>query len=84
MSPSINGRGFPLQLVVVRPEGFMCHDWILDVLSDLKAYAIKNDLPALAAKVEETLAVTKAEIAAQVDQPTGSVKQTATPSGRAH
>ena len=26
----------------------MSHDWILDVLADLRAYALKNDLGALA------------------------------------
>ncbi len=29
------------------------HDWILEVLSDLHAYARSNDLPGLARKVEE-------------------------------
>ncbi|WP_431300810.1 hypothetical protein [Tabrizicola sp. BL-A-41-H6] len=43
----------------------MRHDWIYDVLSDLKAYATANRLPALAAKADEALAVARAEIAAQ-------------------
>ena len=34
----------------------MRHDWILDVLADLHAYALANDLPDLALKVAETLA----------------------------
>lgn len=41
----------------------MRHDWILDVLRDLLSYAHRNDLPALAARVEQTLAVAEAEIA---------------------
>lgn len=40
----------------------MRHDWILDVLRDLLSYAHRNDLPALAARVEQTLAVAEAEI----------------------
>ena len=40
----------------------MRHDWILDVLADLRSYAVKNDLPALARKVEEALDVARAEI----------------------
>ena len=43
----------------------MRHDWIYDVLSDLKAYAAANRLPALAAKADEALVVARAEIAAQ-------------------
>jgi hypothetical protein len=42
----------------------MRHDWIFDVLSDLKAYAQKNDLLALSAKVDEVILVARAEIAA--------------------
>ena len=34
----------------------MRHDWIVDVLADLHAYALANDLPDLALKVAETLA----------------------------
>jgi hypothetical protein len=40
----------------------MRHDWIFDVLSDLHAYALRNDLPELARKVEEALAVAEREI----------------------
>ena len=41
----------------------MRHDWILDVLRDLLGYADRNGLPALAARVEQALAVAEAEIA---------------------
>lgn len=47
----------------------MRHDWIYDVLSDLKAYAAVNNLPALAAKADEALVVARAEIAAQRTDP---------------
>ena len=47
----------------------MRHDWVFDVLKDLRRYAEKNDLPALAARVEAALAVAEVEIAAQDDAP---------------
>lgn len=40
----------------------MKNDWILDVLADLRAYAQKNDLPKLAAELEETALVAAAEM----------------------
>lgn len=42
----------------------MQHDWIFDVLRDLRAYALANGLPALAAKAEEALRTAEAELAA--------------------
>ncbi len=62
----------------------MCHDWIFDVLSDLKAYAIQNNLPALAAKVEEALEVARLEIAAKEDETAGAAGRGGPPSGRTH
>jgi len=63
----------------------MRHDWIFDVLSDLKAYAIRNDLPALAAKVDEAIAVAKVEIEAEGASGKGSAGRGGMPpSGRAH
>ena len=43
----------------------MGHDWVFDVLEDLKSYATANGLLALAAKADEALKVAAAEIAAQ-------------------
>lgn len=40
----------------------MRHDWILDVLTDLHAYACRNDMPGLAAKVEAALSEALREI----------------------
>lgn len=40
----------------------MRHDWIFDVLADLRAYAHDNDLPALAAQVTAALRVAEVEI----------------------
>lgn len=42
------------------------HQWIFDVLKDLRRYALANDLPALARKAEEALQTARAEIAALV------------------
>ncbi len=42
----------------------MGHDWVFDVLRDLKAYAEANGLLALAAKAEEALRVAEVEISA--------------------
>ena len=40
----------------------MRHEWVFDVLRDMKAYAQANGLPALAAKADEALRVARAEI----------------------
>ncbi len=40
----------------------MRHNWIFDVLADLRAYADQNNLPALAAQVTATLQVAELEI----------------------
>ncbi|WP_198672030.1 hypothetical protein [Pseudogemmobacter bohemicus] len=40
----------------------MGHDWVFDVLRDLRTYALNNDLPELAQKVEEALRVAELEI----------------------
>jgi hypothetical protein len=44
----------------------MRHDWIFDVLADLRAYADQNNLPALAAQVTATLQVAELEITDEV------------------
>ncbi len=62
----------------------MRHDWVFDVLRDLLSYAQRNDLPALAARVEAAMAVARAEIAAAHDLgPAGDPAGGARP-GRAH
>jgi len=40
----------------------MRHDWIFDVLSDLKAYAVANGMTALARKADETMAIAREEV----------------------
>lgn len=42
----------------------MGHDWVFDVLNDLRTYAEANGLPALAAKADEAIRVAMDEIAA--------------------
>jgi len=44
----------------------MPHDWVFDVLDDLKTYAMANGMPALAAKAEEARQIAMVEIAALV------------------
>ena len=46
----------------------MSHDWILDVLADLKAFAVSADLPALAEQLDDTALVALAEIAASQER----------------
>ncbi len=48
----------------------MRHDWIFDVLTDLRSYAEQNDLPAVAAAAGRALDVAHAEISAQSDTDT--------------
>ena len=40
----------------------MTNDWILDVLADLRTFAQENDLPSLAASLEDTSLIAAAEI----------------------
>lgn len=40
----------------------MVHSWIVEVLEDLRSYAVQNGLVATAAKAEEALKIAKAEI----------------------
>lgn len=41
----------------------MRHDWILDVLADLKEFALSADLPTLAEQLDDTALIALAEIA---------------------
>lgn len=59
----------------------MQYDWIFDVLRDLRAYALANGLPALAAKADEALITARAEIAARQAGDDGG---TAPPGGMRH
>lgn len=58
----------------------MRHDWVFDVLSDLLAFATRNDLPRLAARVAEAIEEARVEIAALQDGKDDAPR--APPSGR--
>ena len=42
----------------------MGHDWVFDVLDDLKSYAVANGLHGLAAKTDEVIKIAAEEIGA--------------------
>ncbi len=42
----------------------MGHEWIFDVLADLRNYALRNGLPELASQVDAAARVARAEIRA--------------------
>jgi hypothetical protein len=42
----------------------MAHEWILEVLQDMRSYSQKNGLPALMAQLDEALRVATTEIGA--------------------
>ncbi len=43
----------------------MSNSWILDVLADLKSFAIRNEMPALAEQLDDTTLVAATEIASK-------------------
>lgn len=44
------------------------NEWILDVLADIKAFALANDLRALAEQLDDTTLIAAAEIASQAEE----------------
>lgn len=55
------------------PHGVcMGHDWLFEVLADMKTYATRHGFSALATKIDEVEAVARAEIAGS-DPPGKSV-----------
>lgn len=46
----------------------MQNDWILDVLADLKAFAVANDLGALSEQLDDTLLIAASEIASRSNE----------------
>ena len=51
----------------------MEHDWILDVLADLRNFAERNQLPALAEQLQETALLAAVEIASVEGSGEGAV-----------
>jgi len=45
----------------------MGQDWIINVLSDLRSFARKNEMPLLMRQLDEAVVVASAEIAARPD-----------------
>jgi len=52
----------------------MGHDWIIDVLADLKSFASTNDLPQLAEHLEETALTARQEIDSKVEKPSRTMR----------
>ena len=46
----------------------MSNDWIIDVLGDLRGFAVANSMPTLASQLEEAMVVTAAELAQVPDR----------------
>lgn len=51
----------------------MQSEWILDVLADLRTFAMSNGLPALAEQLDDSAIIAMAEIASQQEGPTGQL-----------
>ncbi len=43
----------------------MGHDWIIDVLADMRSYADQNEMPLLCAQLDDAMFVAVREIAAR-------------------
>ncbi|WP_375255534.1 hypothetical protein [Yoonia sp.] len=41
----------------------MGHDWIIDVLADMRRFARQNDMPLLCAQLDDAMMVATAEVA---------------------
>lgn len=41
----------------------MGHDWIIDVLADMRSFARQNDMPLLGAQLDDAMVVATAEVA---------------------
>lgn len=52
----------------------MGHEWIIDVLADLRSFASTNDLPVLAAQLEQTALIASVEISKGTDKPSRQVR----------
>jgi len=41
----------------------MGHDWIIDVLADMRSFALQNDMPLLCAQLDDAMQIATAEVA---------------------
>ncbi len=62
----------------------MANDWILDVLTDLKTYAKKNGLSALADQLDETTLIAATEISSAEGKAPQAILQNAGTTGYAY
>ena len=62
----------------------MANDWIIDVLSDLQAFATKNDLTVLSEHLDEAKLIAAAEISSVEARETGPVRAGAKRTGNLH
>lgn len=62
----------------------MGHDWIIDVLTDLKTFAAANGLNALAAKLDDTQLAAQAELASHGKGMGRGILEESTSVGRGH
>jgi hypothetical protein len=62
----------------------MRHEWVFDVLSDLLAYATRNDLPGLAAKVSAAIDEARREIEESAKGPDEPPQLPPSPGRRMH
>lgn len=62
----------------------MQYDWILDVLSDLKTFALRNGLPALAEQLDDTSLLAAAEISQLAGDMKGEFLTNAISAGSVH
>ena len=59
----------------------MGHDWIIDVLADMRRFARQNDMPLLCAQLDDAMMVASAEVANMPAQPSLRSEERSTKSG---
>lgn len=62
----------------------MKNDWVLDVLTDLKSFAVNNGMVVLAAQLGDTKIIAKSELLAHSVNDTGVVARYAKTPGMCH
>ncbi|GEM_PF-1635250 len=75
---------FPCGINEMRLKVRMRHDWIFDVLTDLKAYAVANGMGRLAVKADEALVVARDEVSRLAEVPTLPPAGDAPPEAKSH
>lgn len=62
----------------------MAHDWMIDVLADLRRFAQANGLTRLAERIEETEALAAQELAAPAEATDGTARAGTRGAGERH